>query len=161
MMTNTFRAVAGLAIAVALVGCDGGPTSPPGELDTERPVAEVSETATAVAPGDTDAALDAYAALEQEQIPMLIEASGGMFSDIEITAKYPNEMVYIYTYAEELPADLAAEYFDTMVDTLQLIGDEQLFPLMEQTGVTGIKKATYIYLNPDGTELWAHTFTSS
>ena len=55
----------------------------------------------------------------------------------------------------------AGDAFDGMESAIQSSLDLQAFPQMEQAGIPQPHKITYVFANPDGTELWNKTFEAS
>lgn len=159
-----------LGAALALAGCSSGGSDSPAEetgssqsaaTTAEKPAKEapVAEEPAAEEPQD-GAALDAFVAEQQSSIPAVMDASPGVYSEVAIEGTAPSTIVFSYVYAEAVDVPTAAAYLDTMVDTLQAACDAQVFPAMEAAGVSD-PQAVYTYLNPDGSEVWSHTFAAS
>ena len=109
---------------------------------------------------DQTVALDEYIELEQAQIDAASEELAAVYSEVTVTAEYPDTVVFAYTYAQPMdPAATTAE-LDSMVSTLEELTESAVFPAMEATGVTPTQGVTYTYYNADGTELWTQTFES-
>lgn len=151
-----------LGAALALAGCSSGGSDAP-EDGTASSGSAVQEQAPEQAPeeevAEDSGALDAFVAEQQAAIPAVMDASPGTYSEVRIEGVAPSTIVFTYVYAEAVDAAAAAEYLDGMVETLQAACDSQVFPAMTDAGLTG-PQATYTYLNPDGSEIWTHTFTS-
>lgn len=154
-----------LAGVLFLAACSGEePESPPAE-DTSAPVAttsapspsptEVSEPA-----DDVNAALDAYIDLELAQKDKVMDMYPGLYTDYTVVAAYPDTVVYTYIYAEAVDPTLAADTLDDVVDMLDSTSKAVVFRAMEQMGVGPEQGATFVYLNPDGSELWRHEVRS-
>ncbi len=154
-----------LGAALALSGCSSDGSDSPAEVTgssqssgttSEKPA---KEEPAAEEPQD-GAALDAFVAEQQASIPAVMDASPGVYSDVAIEGTAPSTIVFSYVYAEAVDVAMAASYLDTMVDTLQAACDAQVFPAMESAGISD-PQAVYTYLNPDGSEVWSHTFSAS
>ena len=87
-----------------------------------------------------------------------MDQTPGVYSAVAIEAIAPDTIHYVYTYADQIDTEGVQEYFDGFAPTLQTLCDTQVFPAMEDAGVTPTQKATYTFYNADGTELWSHTF---
>ncbi|MDR1767512.1 MAG: DUF4854 domain-containing protein [Propionibacteriaceae bacterium] len=96
----------------------------------------------------------------QSSIPDLKAQYADTYSDITITASGSDTIVYTYTYKDAVDAAATATTLDGQKDTLQSTCDEQVFPAMKQAGVTA-PKAQYVFLNPDGSQVWTNTFSAS
>jgi hypothetical protein len=153
-----------LGAALALAGCSsGGSDTPAAETGSSQSSGTTSEKPAkerAVEEQPADGALEAFVADQQSSIPAVMEASPGVYSDVAIEATAPSTIVFSYVYAEAVDVPSAAAYLDTMVSTLQSACDAQVFPAMEAAGVSD-PQAVYTYLNPDGSEVWTHTFAGS
>lgn len=170
-----------LALSLALAGCSGSdsdsdarptPTvteeaeknpdkarTPVADEPTDEPTVEETEEPEEPPAGDSNAVLDAFIAAERATIPQIMESMGDLYDAVEINPAYPNGVEYAYVYREPLDAVAAAGYFDGMLDTLQTMCDTAVFPAMERAGISN-PSITYTYRNPDGSEIWSHTFTS-
>lgn len=104
--------------------------------------------------------LEAYAAAERAALPSILEQYPGVYSDISVETKSPNTIIFTYVYAAQPDPVAAKKYFDGEVDNFQGQVDDQVFPAMENAGVTGSKHVRYVYKNPDGSTIWEHDFTS-
>lgn len=104
--------------------------------------------------------LDAYAASERTALPSIMEQYPGVYSDITVETKSPNTIVFTYVYAAQPDPIAAKKYFNGEVDNFQGQVDDQVFPAMENAGVTGTKHVQYVYKNPDGSTIWEHDFAS-
>lgn len=153
-----------LGAALALAGCSsGGSDSPAAGTGSSASSGTTAEKPAKEEPAEeqpADGALDAFVAEQQASIPAVMEASPGVYAEVAIEAAAPSTIVFRYTYAEAVDVPTAAAYLDTMVDTLQGACDAQVFPAMEAAGVSD-PQAQYTYLNPDGSEVWTHTFATS
>ncbi|MGC4173964.1 DUF4854 domain-containing protein [Demequina sp.] len=168
-LTKTARG-AGMAIALgavlALSACSSGPSTSPVEEDTTLPQATpvapsaTPEQTTAEANPDANAALDAYVALEAAQADTIMEAYGDIYSAYSVEPEYPNTVVFTYTFKEALDPEAAAEALESQVDTVDSTCQSVVFPAMEAQGVTPTQQAMFVYLNPDGSELWSHSVSS-
>lgn len=167
-MTITFSRIAApvaaavLALSLAACSSDDSKTDDPATtapaVTTEATVESTPE-ATAEAPsGDQGAALSKYVAQAQAQIPGIKEQGGGIYDDITITAEGDDTLVFTYVYSEAIDPATVTDYFDSMADTLQTVSESSLFPEMVQAGITVSPKVRYAFLNPDGSEIWVHTF---
>lgn len=154
-----------LGAALALAGCSSGGSDSPAEVTgssqssgatAEKPA---KEEPAAEEPQD-DGALDAFVAAQQSSIPAIMDATPGVYSEVAIEGTEPSTIVFSYVYAEAVDVPTAAAYLDTMVETLQAACDAQVFPAMEAVGISD-PQAVYTYLNPDGSEIWSHTFAAS
>ena len=166
---RTRRLVPAVALTLLLVGCSGTDTdeaTPPVQEQTaeeqepedrpsKEPVADDEVEEEALGGG-----LDAFVEAERATIPAILDASAGMYSEIDIVGIQPDTVEYSYVYAEPIDAAAALEYFESMIDTIQELCEAQVFPAMERAGVTGSQKVRYTYYNPDGSELWSHLFES-
>lgn len=150
-----------LGAALALAGCSSGGSDAPEDgaassaATVQKPEREAPEEDVA----EDSGTLDAFVAEQQAAIPAVMDASPGTYSEVRIEGVAPSTVVFTYVYAEAVDATAAAEYLDGMVETLQAACDSQVFPAMTDAGLTD-PQATYTYLNPDGSEIWTHTFTS-
>jgi hypothetical protein len=145
-------AVAAVSVlALAMAGC-----ALPSVGQQEAPVEPTLGEA-----ASSQAALDAYVALERAAIPSIFESTGDVYTDITIDPEYPATIVYTYTYAETLDPVASAAYFDEQIPTLQDVCESAVFPAMAFSGVEGTRHATFVYLNPDGSTIWTYTFSSS
>lgn len=84
-----------------------------------------------------------------------------MFSEVTVTGIYPGTIAFGYVYAEEIDPAAAQDHFDSMLATLQTVCDTQVFPAMDNAGVTESPMITYTYYNADSSEIWSHTFEPS
>lgn len=165
--------LAALALALCLAGCGSDEpeleTTP--EPTTQEPTAEPTTPAPAEespeaevpdqeANPDQEAALDEYVALEQAQIDAAGEDLAAVYSEVTVSAEYPDTVVYAYTYAEPVDPNATATELDNMVSTMEELTESAVFPAMEATGVTPTQRATFSYYNADGTEIWTRTFES-
>lgn len=161
---RAFTAAAVIAGIFTLSGCSGSepestaPTqaSSP-NVTSPAPSPSASETAEPVS--EANGALDDYVALELAQKDQILSLYEGVYSDFTVEAVYPDTVVYSYTYMEAIDSDAAAE-FDSIVSMLDETCKSVVFPAMEQVGVAPTQKATFVYLNPDGSEIWSHTVSS-
>ncbi|MCM3659796.1 hypothetical protein M3148_02120 [Georgenia satyanarayanai] len=177
MFTKTIRAGAtsltALALALSLAAC--GSDEPEPEASTEPTTQEATSEATTpeaepsateekapeeTAPADSEAALDEYIALEQAQLEAAGDSLADVYSEVTVTPEYPDTAVFTYTYAQEVPAEEAAAQLESMVGDLKELCETAVFPAMESMGVGPSQKVTYIYNNPDGSEIWSQTFES-
>ncbi len=179
MSTTPVRASAtsltALALALSLAACGSSEAEPEASTEPNSQVAsaepatpasapssaEVAASDTEAAPDqDVEAALDQYVALEQAQLDATGDALAEVYSEVSVIAEYPNTIVYAYTYAEQMDPTATADQLASMSDTLKELCESAVFPAMEATGVTPTQKATYVYYNADGSELWTKTFES-
>ncbi|WP_152190715.1 DUF4854 domain-containing protein [Georgenia satyanarayanai] len=175
MHTKTIRAgatsLAALALALSLAACgsdDAEPeattettqeaTSEPTTPEAEPSATEEEEAETGAA--DQEAALDEYVALEQEQLEAAGDSLKEIYSEVTVTAEYPDTAVFAYTYAQQVDPEEAATQLESMAGELKDLCETAVFPAMESVGVTPNQRVTYVYNNADGTELWTQTFES-
>lgn len=174
MFTKTTRAGAAaltaLTLAVSLTAC--GSDDPEPEATTQEATTEATTTPEAepstteeeapeeTGAADSEAALDEYVALEQEQIEASGDALAEIYSEVTVEAQYPDTAVFTYTYAQEVDAEEAATQLESMAGELKELCETAVFPAMESMGVTPSQKVTYVYNNADGSELWSQTFES-
>jgi hypothetical protein len=96
--------------------------------------------------------LDAHDAADLEQI---IEMSRSMGMELSITTS-GDMIIYTYRYLEEMDAEVAREYFNTMSDMLKE-GSDVVIKEMNDFGV-GSPAVRYVYQNLDGSEIWSGDF---
>lgn len=106
-------------------------------------------------------ALERFVEIQQAQIPALMDAHPGLYSDIRVESRAPDSVIFTSTLAAHTDPVNAAQMFDALVPTLQTACDTLVFPAMASLGIKGTVHAVYSYLNPDGSTLWEKTFTSS
>lgn len=179
-----WAAVAGVATAALVAGCDVAPSpsaeaprdhvaptvSAPAETSPAAPATpaakpQPSSTATAAVkatkpPKKTvkhSAALDKLVAATRPSLKDLMKSSGNLYGEIDVRAIQPSTLEYRFTYTETIDRSAAAEYFTTMIPTLQSVVNSAVGPSMVAAGVKS-PKVRYTYLNPDGSTLWTHTF---
>ena len=163
MTTRLARTVAAVLAATCALVLTAGCGSAPAQADS------ASHRRTAVATPEVDvpqtspqeAALDAYVAAAQSQIPALLDSFDGTYSQITISGEHPDLIEFRYVYAQPVDPAAATELFDGMLDSFQSTLDDQVFPDMERAGITGSQRARYTYVNTDGTTIWTHTFESA
>lgn len=182
-------AVAGLGVAALLAGCDMAPHADPDGAAaspqhsapaaaptqdaavTPVPTAAPVPTTTPTKPAPTvtkppkrpvkhSAALDEVVATTRPSLAALLKSSGSTYVDIDVVAVQPATLEYRFTYAETIDPAAVADYFASMVPTLQGVVDAAVGPAMVSAGVRS-PKVRYTYLNPDGSTIWTHTFTVS
>lgn len=140
-----------LALLAALAGCSLIPSqngqSPSSSEQSEAPV-------------DQSSALKDYADAERAQLPSVMEANPGVFSDIQVEAQEPSTVAFTYTYASVMDVAGTASSLDGLIPTIQDGCDKSVFPAMVNAGIED-PQVTYTYLNSDGTEIWTHSFTQS
>ncbi|WP_062518278.1 DUF4854 domain-containing protein [Demequina gelatinilytica] len=177
-MTMTFgRAAAALlattSLTFALAACSPEPadeapavdtvaeetTEPAAEETTEPAVEDVADVADA---GSSAAeTLDTYVALVKDTVPSILESFDGVYDGLEVTGEAPGTVVYTYTFADHVDPAVGAESLDAMVSTLQELCDSVVFDEMAAYDVTEDPTVVYTYLNPDGSEIWSHSFVPS
>ncbi|MFV0429969.1 MAG: DUF4854 domain-containing protein [Arachnia sp.] len=137
---------------------------PPAETTTTETETTGEGTDEPGTDGTTDSsvaeALEEMLQAERDQIPQVLEESEGVLIAAEYVVEGDDTISYTFTYAQAPDPDQAKAYFDAEADSLQETCDSKVFPPMEQRGVTD-PKVRYTYLNPDGTEIWSHTFERS
>lgn len=159
-----------LGAALALAGCssDGSGSTAAGAGSSESSATAAQKPAKEKPVAQEPAAdepqgsgvLEAFVAAQQSSIPAILDAGAGVYSDAAIEAVAPSTIVFSYVYAEAVDVPTAAAYLDTMVETLQAACDAQVFPAMVAVGISD-PQVVYTYLNPDGSEIWTHTFAVS
>lgn len=182
---------AALVFAVGLVGCspEEEPTEQQTQVVEEQPPVEetaseetapeeteAAETAPAETepaepeetvppaeadPADQAQALEDYVAAVQAQIPELIESFDGMYSEIMFEGFAPGTVQWTYVYSEAVDLAAANEHFESQVPEFQKFFDEQMLGELQRNGITESPAMTYRYLQPDKSEIWSRTFTSS
>jgi hypothetical protein len=157
---------AACVIALTLGGCST-PTeqaAPTAQTTTQgttpSTTASASPTPTADASTTDAAALTAFVAAVQDQVPALEKSFGKTYRKITITADPPTTMVYTYTFGKKVDRSLAKSAFDKQAKSLQDVCDKQVFPSMKLAGVSA-PKARYVFLNPDGSKIWSRTFAEA
>ncbi len=159
-MTTWPRGLIVAGTALVLFGCSPGT----GDSETRTPAADTQESSTPDAQQDQgqeeNAALDTFVAQQQSSIPAILETSPGTYSDASIEAIQPGTVEFGYVYAQQMDPAASASAFETMIPTLQDVCDTQVFPAMQAAGITE-PSVVYMYTNPDGSEVWSHTFTMS
>jgi hypothetical protein len=157
MASNTSRviltAIAAATLSLGLIGCAPSDDNEPSGSSNGDNSSEQSE--------QPSEALEEYAAAERAQIPAILEANPGIYSDVEIEAEAPHTIVFSYIYAEQVDPAAATEYFETVVPEIETLCETQLFPAMEAAGVEGTQAARYVYVNADGSVLWEKDFVSA
>ncbi|SEJ58517.1 DUF4854 domain-containing protein [Demequina mangrovi] len=159
------------ALTFALAGCAAD--DPPQAAATETPPVAASSTPAPSAndaatshvvdgiaepAADQAAALAAYVAIGQEQIPTLMELAPGIYSEITIRGEGDNTLVFEYTYADQVDADVAAAGIDVMASTFQEMTASVIIPEMLTYGITADPQVAYTYLNADGSLIWSQAF---
>jgi hypothetical protein len=163
-----------IAVAV-LSGCAGpsettsagpsGTTSAgPSETTSARPSETTSATPTGAPVGDStkgtssDQALDEFVAEAQRQMKSSFGSFNGAYSKVRIKPVHPNGIKYVYVFAKPVDPSQAAEHLDTMAPTLRTMFKTVIAPALQAQGFAH-PAATFAYFNPDGSRLWARTFT--
>ena len=143
-----------------LSGCAASDTAKPDTVTSPTHQAVAGETS---APEGTDVgqALEKFVDSERGQIPAIMAANSGVYSDMKVESMEPGSVLYTYTYAAQTDAVAAASYFETMVPTIQTACDTVVFPAMRTAGIEGAISVGYTYLNADGSEIWKKSFESS
>src|SRR5690606_2889551 len=104
-------ATAAMVLLLSITGCSfGGPgtsTEPTQKSDSsetakEKEKAEDEKEKQEKAEQKQRDALDDYVAAENEQLPAVMAAYPGVYSDITAEAKYPGTVVFSYTYAQQI-----------------------------------------------------------
>ena len=106
-------------------------------------------------------ALEKYADAERSQLPSVMEANPGVFSDIQVEAIEPATIAFTFTYADVMDATATSSNLDGLAPDLQDACDTSVFPAMRSAGVEGDLQVSYTYLNNDGSEIWTRSFTES
>ena len=161
------RATIGVLVAAgALAGCGGGDEAEPADTGaasaeaTTAPEPTAEETM-ADETSEQGAALDKIVAEAQSQMVDVLEASGGVYSDIKLAAVQPDTLEYQYVYAEPVDVAAATAALEAELQTLQDAVDSTVIPEMIRAGVTVEPKVRYTYFNPDSSLVWTHTFSST
>ena len=167
MSTKFAARTAGLALiaagALVLAGCSEGEKESPPQEDTFTPTATAEPGTQTATPTDSDAAnaaLDGYVALELKQRDQILDTFKDTYSDFTVQPQYPDTVLYTYTYLNELDPAAAGAALEEVASTMQDSADTIIFPAMEAAGVAD-PKVTFVYLNPDGSEIWSKTFEPS
>lgn len=173
------------AVATTLVGCGASvssepaepgrvsasspesvePTSEPTSPESVEPVLPPDPTPAALTepaadPAAQSEALDEYLAAEQSQLPKLKSDYADTYSEITIEAEHPDLIVYTYTFSGEMDKAKTVKHFEDMLSEFETAAQDQIFPIMEEYGVTPTQRIRYTYLAPDGSVLWTHDFAS-
>jgi hypothetical protein len=82
----------------------------------------------------------------------------GVYSKVRIKAVHPNGIKYVYVFSKSVDSSQAAGYFDALVPTLRTMFKTVLAPALRSQGFAH-PTATFAYFNPDGSRVWARTFT--
>lgn len=174
-------AIVGLAVlTLGVAGCssDADDAAPTTESTVEstatagESTAETTEESTDSADSgadssDSDAAassseaLDEFVATLQENADTMLAGTEDVYLDFAIEATHPGTVEYIYTFADEVDPAVAADGFESTLETFQELTDSAAFPEMEAFGITEDPRIIYTYLNPDGSEVWTHEFVPS
>ena len=145
-------AAAALVVLLTVAGCS--PSQPTGAGNGDSGQADSSQS-------EESKALETYVEGERKTLPDIMAASSGAYSDIIVESEPPAGVVFTYTFTEQTDPAAATDYFESIVPDLQDSVDSAVFPAMESYGVTGDLSVTYVYLNPDGSEVWSKTLTQS
>jgi hypothetical protein len=156
MKSSIFSATA-LVLLLSLSGCSASVIAAP---------ATPTQTA-------TDSAADQQSSSEEQQtlqrivdsvraqLPALLTAAAGVYSNITVDPSGSDTLVITYTFANPVDPDTTSAKIDAQASTIQQVSDTTIFPAMKSGGLTGAIQATYIYLNADGSQIWEKTFTPS
>ncbi|MDR1790200.1 MAG: DUF4854 domain-containing protein [Propionibacteriaceae bacterium] len=98
--------------------------------------------------------IEQFVAAGQSQVDSVKESFGDTFSSVELSAEGENTIVYTYVFGTEQDIPTISAGFESTTSTLQSGCDEAVFPAMRQAGISD-PAAKYVYLNPDGTEVWS------
>jgi outer membrane murein-binding lipoprotein Lpp len=142
-----------IVCAFGLAGCASS-----SEIDESGTGANSVESQ-APAVGAQHDALEAYVEEAQPQIPDLIKAFDGAFSDIGIEAEPPGTVWYRYVYSTQVKVnrDAAVDHLQRQIPTLQSSCDTAIFPDMARAGITADPRARFTYFNADRSKLWSYT----
>lgn len=146
-------AAAALIFAVSLVGCSSN--------SAQGDSAASSTQASEVDEAEQRAALDSYVAFERAQLPEVMETYPDLYSDAKVESALPGSIIFTFTYAQYMDPEGAEDTFGALIPELQESMDSQVFPAMRSAGVQGSLRVEYVYLNSDGSLIWAQDFRTS
>jgi hypothetical protein len=106
-------------------------------------------------------ALEAYVEAGQDNVPDLIKAFDGVYSDIGIKAKSPGTVQYRYVFSQQANPQRATRSLKRQAPTLKSSCETAIFPDMAKAGITNEARVRFIYLNADRSMLWSYTCRSS
>ena len=166
----SLTAAVAVFVAVAVLSGCGGPSETTSAGASETTSASPSETTSATQTGapvehstnstSSDQALDEYVAEAQRQVRSSFGSFNGAYSKIRIKAVHPNGIKYLYVFSKSVDPSRAAEQLDTMAPTLRTMFKTVIAPALQAQGFAH-PTATFAYFNPDGSRLWARTFSLS
>ncbi len=94
------------------------------------------------------------AQIESEEA-YLLNLYGTVYSDVEYIA-HGNTLSYVYTYLQSVDVDATSENIASSFKSLDM--SDTIESLEDQTGIEGIT-LEFVYLNPDGSDVYRQTFT--
>ena len=159
-MMKTRNLVVAATTAMVLLGTLSACSLLPGSNGGGRDQSQ-TETQNDTQTQSDQGAIESYVEAERSQLPAVMDANPGVFSDITVEAVGSDTAVFTYTYADVMDAGATASNLDDLAQTLQDGCDESVFPAMTGAGVEGEPHVTYTYLNSDGSEIWTKTFSPS
>ena len=133
------------------------------EAEASAPADDSAGTEDSAATGEqsADSPLEAYAAQERAAMADMLEGDGAAtYSDATVNTTEPNQIEFAYVYRDEQDKALVEDHFEANFGQLESAVVDQVIPMMQSTGVEN-PVVRYVYSNPDGTELWSHTFESN
>lgn len=156
--------LAALVAPIVLSGCTSAASVATSAASTSASAPAPASASPSASPSESSSsllspeqALDMYVKAEQSQIDQVLEQNKGAFKSLKITSEAPGTTIFEFTMAKKMDLKAAKKYFDSMIPTFDDLLKKQGWDAMTKIGVVE-PKVRYIYLNPDGTSLWKHTF---
>jgi len=156
--------LAALAAPIVLSGCTSAVTAVKPSMVTSSSTSASTSAGPSTSPSTSSSsllspeqALDMYVKAEQAQIDQVLEQNKGAFKGLKISSEAPGTSIFEFTMAKKMDLKVAKKYFNSMIPTFESLLDKQGWAAMSKMGVVE-PKVRYIYRNPNGSELWSHTF---
>ena len=107
----------------------------------------------------SDGGIDAYLEVAAATIPGRLAKDDPMYSDIEVVVSDEHSIEFIHHFSTTVNPERVETFMDALAVLTEEEIREEMFPEMRRYSVPSPLAVTYTYLNDDGTEIWARTFS--